>query len=655
MGIKYMIRLSLKYKFLAVFLLVVVSGISTFFFFTRKTFLEDKKLFVLELNNKNLKASTSEIKLELKGRLDELQVLLPRLFASPESTSISDSKVNQGLSDRLSQEVLAVTFYQAAGEKYSPIRKHTNPTLLESMGLGAEALKELDTVRPLTSTDLGTKEGLVLINRSATLPGSTQQKKQALLTLVFNGNRISDPSSDTAIVVDLTQDFLKKTLQSDLATLFLVTKKGELVSHPNEEQLFAFSGRTFSHPALKRISTASTLLPRETMEVELNQEMYLANIANTGIGDVYLVSQIKQSDAFRALSILTTQSFQIGLLIISLALMASVVFSAKLTENIKKLETAAREIGTGNFSLKMNIHSGDEVEKVATAFDWMTGKIVSLLKETAEKARMEEELATASLIQNTILTPPKLNIDTTEVVPFYKSASECGGDLWDAFVKDNKLTVLLGDATGHGAPAAIVTAVVKSCVATLTEFQTGSALAPTEMLKKINEIVYRSCKGQLLMTMSIAQLDLATGVLTIANAGHEAPFYVKAMNEKDATDKMKKPKAEALFVRGERLGFQAQSEYESLTVQMEPGDTVLVYSDGISEANNPEGKAWGERALKNTFAKFANEPLESIKSSLIKALDEFAQGATQQDDITFVLFGWRKQTTRFETETSRAA
>lgn len=650
-----MIRLSLKYKFLAVFLLVVVSGISTFFFFTRKTFLEDKKLFVLELNNKNLKASTSEIKLELKGRLDELQVLLPRLFASPESTSISDSKVNQGLSDRLSQEVLAVTFYQAAGEKYSPIRKHTNPTLLESMGLGAEALKELDTVRPLTSTDLGTKEGLVLINRSATLPGSTQQKKQALLTLVFNGNRISDPSSDTAIVVDLTQDFLKKTLQSDLATLFLVTKKGELVSHPDEEQLFAFSGRAFSHPALKRISTASTLLPRETMEVELNQEMYLANIANTGIGDVYLVSQIKQSDAFRALSILTTQSFQIGLLIISLALIASVVFSAKLTENIKKLETAAREIGTGNFSLKMNIHSGDEVEKVATAFDWMTGKIVSLLKETAEKARMEEELATASLIQNTILTPPKLNIDTTEVVPFYKSASECGGDLWDAFVKDNKLTVLLGDATGHGAPAAIVTAVVKSCVATLTEFQTGSALAPTEMLKKINEIVYRSCKGQLLMTMSIAQLDLATGVLTIANAGHEAPFYVKAMNEKDATDKMKKPKAEALFVRGERLGFQAQSEYESLTVQMEPGDTVLVYSDGISEANNPEGKAWGERALKNTFAKFANEPLESIKSSLIKALDEFAQGATQQDDITFVLFGWRKQTSRFETETSRAA
>ncbi|NBT58310.1 HAMP domain-containing protein [bacterium] len=527
--------------------------------------------------------------------------------------------------------------------------------LLEKLGLNRDSLKQLEEARALTPAELDTKDNLMLINRSATLPGPSNPKKQPILTLVFNGNLVSDPSSETSIVVDTTQDFLQKTLQSDMATLFLVSKKGELVSHTDGEQLLAYSGKPFSHPALKRISNNSTLLPRETLEVQLNNELYLANLANTGIGDVYLVSQIRQADAFRALSILTAQSFQIGLLIISLALIASVIFSAKLTENIKKLETAAREIGTGKFDLKVNIQSGDEVEQVATAFDWMTGKIVSLLKETAEKARMEEELATASLIQNTILTPPKLSIDATEVVPFYKSATECGGDLWDAFVKDNKLTVLLGDATGHGAPAAIVTAVVKSCIATLTEFHSGSALTPTEMLKRINEIVYRSCKGQLLMTMSVAQLDLATGVLTLANAGHEAPFHVKGKNNIDSERMGKKAKVDALFVRGERLGFQPQSEYESLTVQMEPGDTVLVYSDGISEANNPEGKLWGERALKNTFGAIANESLETIKTSLIRALDEFAQGATQKDDITFVLFGWKKQYSNITSERPKAA
>ncbi len=644
-------RLSLKYKLLGVFLLVVVSGISTFFFFTRKTFLQDKKLFVLDWSLTTLKASTSEIKLELKGRLDELQVMLPRLFSAPESTGVSDPKIMQGLSNRSSQEVLAVTFYQATGGNYSPIRRHTNKNLLESLGLKAEALKHLDQVRPLSSTDLANQSQLVLINRSVRLEGTTPTKQLPVLTLIFNGNMVSDPSSDTAIAVDMTQDFLQKTLkQSELATLFLVTKKGDLVSHPDDDQLLTFSGKPFDHPVLKRIQTTS--LPREALEIELNKEAYLANLANTGIGDVYLVSQIKQADAFRALSILTRQSFEIGLLIISLALIASVIFSAKLTENIKKLESAAREIGTGNFDLKMKISSGDEVEKVATAFEWMTGKIVSLLKETAEKARMEEELATASLIQNTILTPPQLQIDATEVVPFYKSASECGGDLWDAFVKNNKLTVLLGDATGHGAPAAIVTAVVKSCVATLTEFHTGTALTPTEMLTRINEIVYRSCKGQLLMTMSVAQLDLDSGVLTLANAGHEAPFHVRPTKTLTPEGKPAKPKTDALFVRGERLGFQANSVYDSLTVQLEPGDTVLVYSDGISEANNQEGKIWGERALKNTFAALAHESLETIKSSLVKALDDFSQGATQKDDITFVLFGWKKTQER---TTSKAA
>lgn len=641
LGTGIRMRLSLKYKLLMVFLVVVVSGISTFFFFTRKTFLQDKKLFVLDWSLTTLKASTSEIKLELKGRLDELQVMVPRLFERAESTSISDPKVNQGLSNRLSQEVLAVTFYQATGGTFSPIRKHTNPDLLQRLGLKSEALKELEAVRPLATSDLTTHQNLALINRSIALKGNTRNKNLPVLTLIFNGNLASNPSSETAIAVDITQDFLQRSLkQSELATLFLVTKKGELVSHTDEDQLLAFSGKPFAHPALKRISTSS--LPRESMEIELDNEVYLANIANTGIGDVYLVSQIKQSDAFQALSILTKQSFQIGLLIISLALIASVIFSAKLTENIKKLESAARDIGAGKFELKMNIKSGDEVEKVATAFEWMTGKIVSLLKETAEKARMEEELATASLIQNTILTPPKLNIDTTEVVPFYKSASECGGDLWDAFVKNNKLTVLLGDATGHGAPAAIVTAVVKSCIATLTEFDSKSVLSPTEMLTRINDIVYFSCKGQLLMTMSIAQLDLATGLLTIANAGHEAPLHVKSHSELIADAKPKKPKVDALFVRGERLGFQAKSQYESLTVQLDPGDTILVYSDGISEANNPEGKVWGERALKNTFASLASEPLENIKTSLIRALDDFSRGEPQKDDVTFVLFGWKK-------------
>lgn len=648
-------KLSLKYKLLSVFFLVVVTGISTFFFFSRKTFLEDKRLFVMDWSLTTQKASTSEIKLELKSRLDELQVLLPRIFSAPAKTLINSPQITLGLSERINSEILAITFYQAAGEKYAVFRKHENQKLLDTLGLSTTALTELETAHPLQFPNSEEKMDIRLINRSAALSGPQGTKEVPILTMMISGRLVNESSTETIIAIDLLQNFLQNTLkQSELANLFLIRKNGELISHANDSVLLQFSGKTFDHPIVKRLST--TNLPREAFEIEIGSEPYLANLSASGIGDVYVVSQVKKSDAFKALSTLAWQSLQIGLIIISLSLIASVIFSSKLTENIKKLEAAARDIGAGNLNVKVNIKSGDEVERVATTFEWMTGKITSLLKETAEKARMEEELATASLIQNTILTPPKLNIEATEVVPYYKSASECGGDLWDAFVANNKLTVLIGDATGHGAPAAIVTAVVKSCVATLNRFSKTEDLTPSQILNRVNEIVYQSCKGELLMTMCVAQLDLSSGALSIANAGHEAPLLVKSAQFSPEKSESKKVKAEALFARGERLGFGAQSEYQSLTVQLEPGDTVLVYSDGVSEAHNQTGAMWGERNLKKTLASVGNMSLEKIKTSLIQAVETFTQGTPQKDDITFVLFGWKKSKSQLNPlETSQAA
>ena len=648
-------KLSLKYKLLSVFFLVVVTGISTFFFFSRKTFLEDKKLFVMDWSLTTQKASTSEIKLELKSRLDELQVLLPRIFSAPAKTPINSPQITLGLSERINSEILAITFYQAAGDKYAAFRKHENQKLLDTLGLSTTALTELETAHPLQFPTSEEKMDIRLINRSATLSGPQGTKEVPILTMMISGRLVNESSTETIIAIDLLQNFLQNTLkQSELANLFLIRKNGELISHANDSVLLQFSGKTFDHPIVKRLST--TNLPREAFEIEIGSEPFLANLSASGIGDVYVVSQVKKSDAFKALSTLAWQSLQIGLIIISLSLIASVIFSSKLTENIKKLEAAARDIGAGNLNVKVNIKSGDEVERVATTFEWMTGKITSLLKETAEKARMEEELATASLIQNTILTPPKLNIEATEVVPYYKSASECGGDLWDAFVANNKLTVLLGDATGHGAPAAIVTAVVKSCVATLNRFSKTEDLTPSQILNRVNEIVYQSCKGELLMTMCVAQLDLSNGELSIANAGHEAPLLVKSAQFSPENSEGKKVKADALFARGERLGFGAQSEYQSLTVQLEPGDTVLVYSDGVSEAHNDTGAMWGERNLKKTLASVGNMSLEKIKTSLIQAVETFTQGTPQKDDITFVLFGWKKSKSQSNPlETSQAA
>ncbi|NDG26506.1 MAG: HAMP domain-containing protein, partial [Proteobacteria bacterium] len=617
-------KLSLKYKFLSVLLAIVVAGLSTFFFFSRKTFSEDKKLFVLDWNLNNLKSTISEIKLELKGRMEELQILIPRVYQSAASGSLDDPQLYRGLSKRLSSEVFAITFLQKTGETYKINRYHENISLLKKYNLSSNDYKQVDRLKPLAQNVVPNEAGIQLLNRSVSFGTDSKKVSLPLLTIIVSSSFLNDQSQQTLIAIDMLQDFMTNNLrQSELAELFLISKSGFLISHPQLQPLFEFNNKKYNHPIVQKLETRT--FPRESLELELGKESYLGNLGETGLGDAFAVSQIKKSDAFRALRTITQQTLLIGLPIIAIALAVSVIFAATLTQNIQKLEHAAREIGAGNLDVKVDIKSGDEVESVATTFQWMTVKIIALIKETAEKARMEEELATASLIQNTILTPPKLNIDSTEVVPYYKAASECGGDLWDAFVKDDKLTVILGDATGHGAPAAIVTAVVKSCVSTLNSFTAGKVLSPSEMLNRVNEIVYQSCKGELLMTMAVAQLDLKTGQLAVSNAGHESPFYVKGsqFSHLKSQNEQKKPKAEALFVRGERLGFSAETQYETLQLQMEAGDSVLLYSDGISEAHNKEGKAWGERALKNLFASIGNRTLEEIKLELVKSVETF--------------------------------
>lgn len=634
-------RISLKYKLMLVFLLVVVTGMSSYFYLTRETFLQDKKLFVLDWSLSTLKASTAEVRFELKTRLDELQIALPRLFSAGIGARIDDKSLLVGNGGNLQGELLSVTFYQKVGDSISEIQTHLNSSLLTGLGLLPQNLNQLS---PLDLVSIGKKasdnQGLFLVNRSTKLSTGTKSVDLPILSLVISGNKLGSDSNENFVVANLLQRFLQKSInQSELAELFLVSKDGRLISHPNTANLITFSKKPISHPVVGRINTSS--LPKESFEASIEGQDYLINFSPTGIGSVFAVSQIKRSDAFQALQTLTKQSLNMGLLILSLALIGSVVFSAQLTRNIKKLEVAAKTIGEGNLEVKTNIRSGDEVEKVATTFEWMTKKITSLLKETAEKARMQEELATASLIQNTILTPPALSTAKDLVVPYYRSASECGGDLWDAFVRNGKLTVLLGDATGHGAPAAIVTAVVKSCVSTLNELLTQQVLSPADLLHHINKIVHEACKGQLLMTMSIAQLDLESGELVLSNAGHEAPFRISSKTASD-TSGTKKKKAESLFVQGERLGFQATSEYTNLSMQLQPGDTVLVYSDGLTEAHNANQEIWGERAVKKTFAALSEVSLEEIRDGLLRKLESFTEGTAQPDDITFVLFGWKK-------------
>jgi len=629
-------HIPIKYKFLSVIVLIMFLSLGIFFYFTYTTFSEDKKLFVMDLNMSLLKGATSEIKLELKSRLEVLQVFVPRIYNPQKNEKGEIEDPFTGLPESLKDEILGVTFMRRSPDRrWDIVKQFKNADLLGKRGLPEDTLAKLSEKAPPPLDTVIESQGTEILNRSTALNGSKGNVELSVLSFVVAGNFMTDENKEIVIVVDLVQDFLRKQLQqSELAEVFLVFKNGTLLSHPSLNETVMYSKNSYPHPVVPKLAVRQ--LPRESLELDIDGESFLCNVGETGFKDIFAVSQIKKSEAFEALRTLLEKSVLLALAIFGMAMIFSVIFASRLTSNIRKLKEAAEQIGVGHLKVKLDIRSNDELQNVAESFQWMSNRLKQLISETAEKARLEDELETARLVQSTLLSPPEIDNEGVDILAHYVPATECGGDIWDAYLQDNVLTVFIGDATGHGAPAAIVTAVAKSCFSTLQNIYKGTQLTPDQFMSILNQIIYASCKGKLLMTMCIVQIDLETGELLLCNGGHESPLSVGKGGDK-------KTKAQVLFGRGERLGYNPEADYEIARYQLTIGDTILLYTDGVSEARNSEGKEWGERALKKAFSATATSPMTGMRDQIVESLNEHTQEAQQEDDITFVLVQWRRQ------------
>jgi len=632
-------HIPIKYKFLSVIVLIMFLSLGLFFYFTYTTFSEDKKLFVMDLNMSLLKGATSEIKLELKSRLEVLQVFVPRVYNPQKNEKGEIEEPFSGLPETLKEEIVGVTFLKRSSDRrWEPIKQYKNTDLLTKRGLPEDTLSRLNEKAPPPLDAVLESQATEIANRSVNLTTQKGKTELSIISFIVPSNFMNDDNKEVVIVVDMIQDFLRKKLQqSELAEVFLVFKNGSLLSHPSLSDTVAYAKNPYPHPVVPKLAVRQ--LPRESLELDVEGEAYLCNVGETGFKDIFAVSQIKKSEAFEALRTLLEKSVLLALAIFGMAMIFSVIFASRLTSNIRKLKEAAEQIGVGQLKVKLDIRSNDEIQQVAESFQWMSNRLKQLISETAEKARLEDELETARLVQSTLLSPPEIDTEGADVLAHYVPATECGGDIWDAYLQDNVLTVFVGDATGHGAPAAIVTAVAKSCFSTLQNIYKGTQLTPDQFMSILNQIIYASCKGKLLMTMCIVQIDLETGQLTLCNGGHESPLSLG----KGGRDTEKKNRAQVLFARGERLGYNPEAEYEVARYQLNVGDTVLLYTDGVSEARDTEGKEWGERALKKAFSSTANKSMTAMRDQIVEGLNEHTQEAQQEDDITFVLVQWRRQ------------
>jgi len=239
--------------------------------------------------------------------------------------------------------------------------------------------------------------------------------------------------------------------------------------------------------------------------------------------------------------------------------------------------------------------------------------------EAAERERMAQELKVARLIQQTLLPQSLPELEGWQVAAYYQPARAVGGDFYDfRTLPDSRMAIVIGDVTDKGVPAALVMATTRTLLRAATE-QTGS---PGAVLERVNDLLHPDIPARMFVTCLYAVLNPATGHLIYANAGHDLLYRAGPDG------------VEELRARGMPLGLLPGMGYEEKEVTLTPGDTLLLYSDGLVEAHDPQREMYGFPKLRDELAGFTGGDLVDY---LLRTLHTFVGPHwEQEDDVTLV-------------------
>ena len=313
-------------------------------------------------------------------------------------------------------------------------------------------------------------------------------------------------------------------------------------------------------------------------------------------------------------------------------LIAGIYFITKLliVDNIKKVNTSLNSITEGNLDTVVDVKSNREFTLLSDGIN----TTVDALKRYAEeaKARIETELKYAKEIQSSALPsnfPAFPSRNEFDIYALMNPAKEVGGDFYDFyFVDDDTLVFLVADVSGKGIPASLFMMRSKTILKTYAE----NGIQVADILTNAN---YHLCEGNdagMFVTTWMGFLNLKTGELKYANAGHNAPLLRRKNGEYEYL------KGPAGFVLAGMEGIL----YKEQSITLNPGDEIFLYTDGVPEATNIDNELFGDDRLLNCLNKHLDEDAETLCHSVKKEVDEFFLGAPQFDDITELCVQFKK-------------
>ena len=244
-----------------------------------------------------------------------------------------------------------------------------------------------------------------------------------------------------------------------------------------------------------------------------------------------------------------------------------------------------------------------------------------LHREEVARQRMEQELAVGRQIQLTLLPKNLPTVPGWELDAIYQPARQVGGDFYDFFaLPGQRLGLVIADVADKGVPAALMMAVSR----TIVRATAASGRRPAAALKLANTLMFKDSWSDLFVTAFYALLEPQTGRLAYANAGHNRPLWVQPSTGQ----------VHELAAHGIALGVLKAIKLEECEIGVAPGDTVVFYTDGVTEARNGKGELFWEERLRATLEAHAEDSAQKIQNAILAAVEEFTDGTPLADDLT---------------------
>ena len=469
---------------------------------------------------------------------------------------------------------------------------------------------------------------------------------------------LTDLGNDTVGVLglDLELDWLKNKLQENDR---IENSRGVSRLKPGDPKYTIFSfilghnGEYIVHPDQSRILTKTyfDFAPKND-DGEYAQAGRDMLAGNTGVTKLRVNNQpsfvfygpLKSTGWSMGIVVPATTVFlpgiTLGLLILLLIALGIGIIAAVCRLNVRSatkplvlLAESAGEVAKGNFEARLpEIHHHDEIRNLRDSFEDMQHSLATYVEQvttaSAQRAAIESELGVARNIQMSLVPknfPPFPERDDLDIFASLTPAKAIGGDLYDFFILGDNLMFCIGDVSGKGVPASLVMASIS------TQFRSiaNHHQEPDIIVRTLNSSLAMRNESMMFSTLFAGALNLKTGQLVYCNAGHNPPLLLgDGVRELEAQPNLP-------------IGIDSTWEFGTQSVTIAPGTTILLFTDGLTEAENGAQELYGDQRLTETVAPLCSSGAEELVTEVIKSVHAFVAGAEQSDDLTILAIKWQ--------------